>query len=129
MTAENTDEKMLSSTDLAFMRTILAENRTLMAWIRTAISLISFGFTIYKFFEETIKTATGSERIVTPRIAGMILIVFGLLSLLWGLSEYNSGFKLLKKGYPEAEKSRTSLLGILILLFGLALFLAALFRE
>jgi putative membrane protein len=118
---------MLSSTDLAFI-TILAENRTLMAWIRTAISLIS-GFTIYKFFEETIKTATGSERIVTPRIAGMILIVFGLLSLLWGLSEYNSGFKLLKKGYPEAEKSRTSLLGILILLFGLALFLAALFRE
>jgi putative membrane protein len=42
----------LSNTDLAFERTVLAYERTLMAWIRTAISLISFGFTIYKFFQE-----------------------------------------------------------------------------
>jgi putative membrane protein len=42
----------LSNIDLAFERTMLAYERTLMAWIRTAISLISFGFTIYKFFQE-----------------------------------------------------------------------------
>jgi uncharacterized membrane protein YidH (DUF202 family) len=39
----------LSNTDLAFERTMLAYERTLMAWVRTAISLISFGFTLYKF--------------------------------------------------------------------------------
>ena len=38
-------------TGLAVTRTIVALDRTLMAWIRTATSLISFGFTIYKFFE------------------------------------------------------------------------------
>ena len=29
---------------------MVALDRTLMAWVRTATSLISFGFTIYKFF-------------------------------------------------------------------------------
>ena len=41
----------LSNTDLAFERTVLAHERTLMAWVRTAVSMISFGFTIYKFFQ------------------------------------------------------------------------------
>ncbi len=40
-----------TGTRLAVDRTRLAHERTLMAWVRTATSLISFGFTIYKFFE------------------------------------------------------------------------------
>jgi putative membrane protein len=39
-------------TDLAGERTYLAHERTLMAWTRTSAALISFGFTIYKFFED-----------------------------------------------------------------------------
>ena len=35
---------------LALERTYLAHERTLMAWVRTATSLITFGFSIYKFF-------------------------------------------------------------------------------
>jgi Domain of unknown function (DUF202) len=44
-----------SGTRLAMDRTRLAYERTMMAWIRTAASLISFGFTIYKFFQLEIK--------------------------------------------------------------------------
>jgi Domain of unknown function (DUF202) len=40
-----------NATQLAVERTHLAYERTLMAWVRTATSLISFGFTIYKFFQ------------------------------------------------------------------------------
>ena len=40
-----------TATKLAVDRTRLAHERTLMAWVRTATSLISFGFTIYKFFQ------------------------------------------------------------------------------
>jgi len=40
-----------STNALALERTRLAHDRTMMAWIRTATSLISFGFTIHKFFE------------------------------------------------------------------------------
>ena len=39
------------ATKLAVERTRLAYERTLMAWVRTSTSLISFGFTIYKFFQ------------------------------------------------------------------------------
>ena len=42
-------------TRLAIDRTRLAYERTLMAWIRTAVSMITFGFTIYKFFEFELK--------------------------------------------------------------------------
>ena len=124
-----TNDHVLSNTDLAFERTVLAENRTLMAWVRTAISLISFGFTIYKFFHEASRAAGNSNRIFTPRTVGMIMISFGLLGLVWGLAEHQALMKKLKKSYPALERSKTSWLAILVLLFGLALFLAAFLKQ
>jgi putative membrane protein len=38
-------------TDLAIERSFLAFERTLMAWLRTSLSMISFGFTLAKFFQ------------------------------------------------------------------------------
>ena len=38
-------------TSLSIERTFLSCERTLMAWLRTSLSLISFGFTIAKFFQ------------------------------------------------------------------------------
>jgi putative membrane protein len=38
-------------TSLAVERSFLAFERTLMAWLRTSLSLISFGFTLAKFFQ------------------------------------------------------------------------------
>ena len=119
----------LSNTDLAFERTALAYERTLMAWIRTAISLISFGFTIYKFFEEWRQTEQPVQTIFTPRIVGMVLILFGLLGLLFASIQHFTALKKLRKDYPNIQRSLSSVLGILILMFGLALFLAALFRQ
>ena len=60
-----------TATRLAIERTRLAYERTLMAWIRTATALISFGFTVYKFFEFEAETnlpaATG--RLLSPGIS------------------------------------------------------------
>jgi putative membrane protein len=39
------------NTRLGVERTRLAYERTMMAWVRTATSLITFGFSIYKFFQ------------------------------------------------------------------------------
>ena len=119
----------LSNTDLAFERTALAYERTLMAWIRTAISLISFGFTIYKFFQEWRKTEQPVQTIFTPRIVGMIMILFGLIGLLFASVQHYTAIKKLKKEYPNIQRSLSSVLAILILMFGLALFLATLFRQ
>jgi putative membrane protein len=119
----------LSNTDLAFERTIMAYERTLMAWVRTAISMISFGFTIYKFFQGTANTAEGVHRLLTPRVVGMIMISFALLSLILAQIQHNTAIKKLKQSYPAVQQSVSSILSILILIFGLALFLAALFRQ
>jgi inner membrane protein YidH len=119
----------LSNTDLAFERTILAYERTLMAWVRTAISLISFGFTLYKFFQEWRKNEEPVQSIFTPRIVGMVMILFGLVALLFAEIQHLSAVKKLRRDYPKAQTSLTSVLGFLILMFGLALFLAALLRK
>jgi putative membrane protein len=70
-------------TDLALQRTIIASERTLMAWIRTAISMIGFGFTIYKFFQyQAEEIAAGNiQRPQAPRNLGMCLIALGTLGL------------------------------------------------
>ena len=39
------------NTLLAMRRNFMAADRTLMAWIRTAISMIGFGFTLAKLFQ------------------------------------------------------------------------------
>jgi putative membrane protein len=119
----------LSNNDLAFERTILAHERTLMAWIRTAVSMISFGFTIYKFFQELSNTAEGQHRLFTPRIVGMIMILFGLPSLLLAQVQHQIAIKKIRQYYPATQKSVSSLLSILVLMFGLALFLGALLKQ
>ena len=49
------------ATTLALERTRIAYERTMMAWIRTATSLITFGFSVYKFFEIEMKTGQTSR--------------------------------------------------------------------
>ena len=116
-------------TDLSYQRTALSYERTLMSWVRTATSLISFGFTIYKFFEEFQKDSTQSNRIVTPRILGMTMIAFGFLGLLLAQIQHHIAYKKLKEQYPEIQRSLSSVLSILVLVFGFLLFLAAVFRQ
>ena len=124
-----TTNMTLSNNDLAFERTMLAHERTLMAWIRTAVSMISFGFTIYKFFQELSKTPEGQHQLFTPRIVGMIMILFGLLSLLLAQVQHQIAIRKLKQYYPATQRSVSSVLSVLVLMFGLALFLGALLKQ
>jgi putative membrane protein len=125
----NNEDQKLSNTDLAYERTVLAENRTLMAWIRTAISLISFGFTIYKFFHEISENRGPTHQLLSTRKIGMYMISLGLFTLIWGLMEHRGIMKKLKKSYPAIEPSKSAWLAILVLIFGLGLLIAALLRQ
>lgn len=71
------------SNQMALDRTWLAHERTLMAWIRTSTSMISFGFTIYKFFQfEVVKDAPIRHGLLTPRDFALIMVSIGLAALL-----------------------------------------------
>src|SRR3984893_17248304 len=70
------------STELAFARTRAAYERTMMAWIRTATSLITFGFTIYKLFQLEGLGHPQPGRLMGPREFAFMLVSIGLISLL-----------------------------------------------
>ena len=82
---DGADQKLLPPPDLGVTRTALAADRTLMAWIRTALSMISFGFTIYKFMH-----ALAAKESAGPRRLGIVLATMGTVSLAAGLVEYSS---------------------------------------
>ena len=67
----------------AFMRTRLALERTMMAWVRTAVALIGFGFTIVQFFERfsSMQGVAVALRPLGPRYVGLGLIGTGVLVL------------------------------------------------
>ena len=76
-------------TDLAVTRTLLALDRTLMAWVRTATSLISFGFTIYKIFQQLAESATApSHRLLEPRGVALVLMGLGVGGLVVATIDY-----------------------------------------
>lgn len=67
---------------LALDRTKLAAERTLMAWLRTALSMISFGFTIYKFLQVLQEqSAVVVARPNAPRNLALGLIGIGTCAL------------------------------------------------
>jgi putative membrane protein len=87
MPADNTQPPAAKSTsELALLRTRMASERTLMAWIRTSLSMLSFGFTIYKVLQ-AVQTAEHAVNHV-PRNTGLVLIGLGVLSMLLGTIEY-----------------------------------------
>ena len=121
-------------TDLAEVRTALArertraaEERTLMAWIRTALSMISFGFGIdrlFKYLDKT-QTGTGINVLTEERILGLSLMSLGLFTLVAAIINH---WRILKN--IEAEEyqytpgwSQGLTVAVVLLFLGLAAFI------
>src|SRR5678815_4129797 len=87
-----------TSTDLAVDRTRLAHERTLMAWVRTSASLISFGFTIYKFFQYMRDQGQPVEdRTFGPRQFALFLIAIGLIALVLATIQHRHDLSVMRK--------------------------------
>ena len=111
------------STLLAVDRTRLAHERTLMAWIRTATSMISFGFTIYKFLEAQPareRRFTFVERLLDARNFAIIMISVGLLGLFFAALENHRELQALRATYGEARipRSNSMRVAVLVAVFG-----------
>jgi inner membrane protein YidH len=117
------------ATTLAFERTRVAYERTMMSWVRTATALITFGFSVYKFFQlETVAKGPAAQ-IVGSREFALALIGSGILSLLLGTLEHMRDLKALRDQYPGMRRSGTSVATILIAALGVLAFLAVVFRS
>jgi putative membrane protein len=107
------------TTLLAFERTRIAYERTMMAWVRTATSLITFGFSVYKFFQIDSKGAVVMPTLIGPRGFGLTLILIGLLALLLGTAEHWRDLRGLRHQYPEMPNSVSAWVGVAVAGLGL----------
>ena len=119
-----------TSTRLALDRTDLAHERTLMAWIRTAVSLISFGFTIYKFLQYVEKTTGGQPgRLIGARVYGLSMIGTGLLALLLATISHRRQMQALRRKYVDVPYSMAAVFAAVFSLVGILAFIAVVFRQ
>lgn len=126
----NTLTNSLNSNQLAVDRTRLAHERTLMAWVRTATSLISFGFTIYKFFQYLREQSQAREdRIFGPREFALVMIGIGLMALLFATLQHRRDALRLRAQYPGVPYSLATVLAGLLSILGIVAFVAVVFRQ
>jgi putative membrane protein len=118
-------------TNLALQRTIIAAERTLMAWIRTALSMIGFGFTIYKFFQyQADEIAAGHiQRPQAPRNLGLSLIALGTLALAAATWQHRKFLKSIGASQKDHMISISVVVAMVVVLIGLVTFYGVLLKS
>ncbi len=119
-----------ASTRFSFERTMLSHERTLMSWIRTATSLITFGFTIYKFFQLELggPARPRISQVIGAREFAVIMISIGLAALVLATIQNWQYRQQLRKEHLKIPLSLSSVVGALISLLGVLALLAAIFK-
>ncbi|MEB3290267.1 MAG: DUF202 domain-containing protein [Leptolyngbya sp.] len=123
--AKSSNQLAQDRTDLAVERTLMAASRSLMAWVRTALSMIGFGFTIYKFLSAEGAGLTARN----PGTVGFVLLVLGNLSLLFGAIEYWQTVSQLRRIYHCTYRKYPLILAGLMGGLGIALLLEVLLNR
>ena len=120
--AKSANELADIRTELALSRNLMAADRTLMAWIRTALSLNSFGFTIYKLLEAYQASGVNLPHSQTPRNLGLFLTGMGTFAMVMGAVEYWGTIKELRQLKSITLARPTFIMGILMACMGIFLF-------
>jgi putative membrane protein len=129
VTPKNT---VIDATTLAVDRTRLAHDRTLLAWVRTATSLITFGFTIYKFFQieaARLVDRPRPERLIGPTQFALLMIVIGIISLVLATLDHRRELKRIRAQFPGDHRTLAGILAGLVSILGLVALFAVLFRQ
>jgi putative membrane protein len=101
----------------------MAAERTLMAWTRTALSMISFGFTIYKFMQ----TLQDQSKVPVlnpqaPRNVGLMLIGLGTAALIAATVQHWKYMKNMDPQHPYKLWDLAFVVAIFLTLIGLLMF-------
>ena len=118
-------------TILAIDRTRLAHERTLMAWVRTATSLISFAFTIYKFFQylQGSQPAAANHGVFGPRAFALAMIALGVGTLTLATIQHYRDLKVLERQYGRLPRSTAMIVASAVAALGIVVLTLVFFRQ
>jgi putative membrane protein len=120
-----------TSDELSCERTRLSHDRTLMANVRTSTALITFGFSIYKFFAEMHQRGElpSQHHWLGAREFGFLMVVIGVLYSVLASFSYRQEMKRMQARYGiSADRLPLALAGVISLL-GVVGLLAIIFRQ
>jgi putative membrane protein len=136
--ADRFEVRVTADSHFAWLRTCLSVERTMMSWIRTAVALIGFGFTIVQFFAriQDLPGVDTARHPAAPKFLGLALISCGILALLVSIWQYHWTIRYLRSGSFAALAGlreggmQTPVLPVAVLLvfIGLFAFFAVLLR-
>ena len=133
--ADRFDVRVTTDSHFAWLRTRMALERTMMAWMRTAVSLIGFGFAIVQFFNHLSRIpGTQAHLPYVPYYLGLCLIGCGVLATVVAIWQYHWTIRYLWHGSFAAIAGMTKeglqtpviTVTILLLLIGIFAFFAVL---
>ena len=109
-TPRSTDELAQDRTYMAWGRSVMALERTLMAWIRTSLSLIGFGFAIFKFLQVMQHEGT-AVRVNAARNLGAFFIILGMSLLILAIIQFRKAMAKIKQLTGRKPQFSLSLVG------------------
>jgi putative membrane protein len=125
---QSSSELARLNTDMAVERTLMAADRSVMAWLRTALSMISFGFTIYKLLEGFQHEGITLARSDMPRNMGLFLTGLGTASMVMGTIEYYARLQGLRKAKRFRLLQPSLVMALIMSMAGLFIFVGIAFR-
>jgi putative membrane protein len=100
----------------------------MMAWIRTSVSLISFGFSIYEFFDYFRGEKAPARGIVGPRQFALFMIGTGLFVLAGAAVQHWSELRRLPRA-GRVPRSLATAVAALIFILGVLALIAVILRQ
>jgi putative membrane protein len=120
-----------TSDQLSVERTRLSHDRTLMSNVRTSTALISFGFTIYKFFSELKERGEiqQANRLLGSRNFGFLMMCIGVIYLGLASLSYLRQMRIMQARYGISFDRLPLVLAGVISLLGILGLLAVILRQ
>jgi putative membrane protein len=116
-------------TELAIERTRISYEQTLQSWIRTATSLITFGFSVYKFFQIESPPPENRSRLFGPRQFGLALVSLGVVALILASWDHRANLRRLGVLGPGRPRSLAIAVAAVMSAFGVLALAAMIARQ
>jgi putative membrane protein len=135
--SERFEVRPTADSHFGWLRTRLNLENTMMSWLRTAVSLIGFGFAIVQFLDRLRQSDSSVGHPRAPELLGLALIFCGVLALLISIWQYRWMVRYLQSGsfaaiaaLHEGAKLQSPIIAVAFLLIfvGLFAFFAVLLR-